>query len=119
VSAGQNVEVSDCIFCAIASGKAQASFLHRDDRAVAIEDLHPAAPTHFLVIPVEHHATISDLRDPGLLAHLFEVAHQVAADRGLSDGYRLVFNQGPNAGQTVYHVHMHVLGGRHLGWPPG
>jgi len=112
--------VTDCLFCKIAAGEIPSTMVHSDDRAVAIEDINPAAPVHVLVIPREHHATVPDLRDAGLLAHVFDVAHQVAQSRGVAEeGYRLVFNVGRRAQQSVWHVHLHVLGGRDFTWPPG
>jgi histidine triad (HIT) family protein len=94
--------------------------LYRDDDVIAFADLNPQAPVHFLVVPRKHVETISELDDDYLLGRILAAAHEVARERGVAEGgYRLVFNQGPNAGQTVYHVHLHVLGGRQLTWPPG
>ncbi len=114
--------MSDCLFCAIASGDIPAAVVHRDERAVAFRDIDPKAPVHVLVIPVEHHANAADLAaaDPALAGHLLAVAGAVAAAEGVSEsGYRMVSNTGPQAGQSVPHVHVHVLGGRDLSWPPG
>ncbi len=119
-SVRHNSGVEGCIFCAIAGGEADADYLHRDQTAVAIRDLNPQAPVHFLVIPGRHVETAREIDDGGMLLHMLEVAGQVAAEQGVAEtGYRMVFNVGPQAGQTVYHVHLHVLGGRALGWPPG
>lgn len=94
--------------------------IHRDDDVVAFDDINPQAPVHFLVVPRRHLETPSELDDPELLGRLFATAHRLAADRGLArSGYRLVLNQGSDGGQTVHHVHLHVLGGRQLSWPPG
>ena len=112
--------MAECIFCAIGRGDGQAKYVHKDDQVVAIEDLRPAAPVHVLVIPRQHIETVRELEDHALLARLFEVAHQVADEKGIAkDGYRLIFNVGPHGGQTVYHVHLHLLGGRFMSWPPG
>jgi histidine triad (HIT) family protein len=112
--------VADCIFCAIGRGEGQARYVHQDDQVVAIEDLRPAAPVHVLVIPKEHIETVRELEDHALLGRMFAIANNVAAQKGIAeDGYRLIFNVGPHGGQTVYHVHLHVLGGRFMSWPPG
>jgi histidine triad (HIT) family protein len=108
-----------CIFCRLIADPAVAT-LDRDEDVVAFADINPQAPAHFLIVPRRHVETISALEDDRLLGRIFSMAHRLAAGRGLADsGYRLVFNQGPNGGQTVYHVHLHVLGGRQLTWPPG
>ncbi|MGH7903236.1 MAG: histidine triad nucleotide-binding protein [Candidatus Dormibacteraceae bacterium] len=112
--------MATCIFCAIARGEGDARYVHRDDRVVAIEDLGPVAPVHVLVIPVEHFETVREITDPALLARMHQVAHRIADERGLAEsGYRLVFNIGRDGGQTVPHVHLHLLGGRAMAWPPG
>ena len=113
---------ADCIFCTIAAGEIPAKEVYRDDSVVAIEDLNPQAPTHLLVMPLSHHANVVDLaraRDGALVSRLFEVAADLGAARGGSDGFRLVVNTGPNGGQTVGHLHVHVLAGRAMTWPPG
>lgn len=112
----------DCLFCKIVSGDVPAKIVRENDRVLAFRDINPQAPTHVLVIPKEHHRDAAALAaaDPGLLADLLREAHQVAVDDGVAEsGYRIVFNTGPQAGQTVFHVHAHVLGGRGLEWPPG
>ncbi len=110
-----------CIFCKIVGGQIPTNALFRDERAVAFADLSPQAPTHFLVIPTKHldslEAATSD--DAALLGHLLDVCRRVAAEQGLGDGYRVVTNIGAHGGQSVFHLHLHVLGGRYLGWPPG
>jgi histidine triad (HIT) family protein len=96
--------------------------VRESERALAFRDINPQAPTHVLVIPKDHHATVVELAvaDPDLLAELIREAHEVAVAEGIADsGYRVVFNTGPQAGQTVFHAHAHVLGGRGLNWPPG
>ena len=112
--------MADDIFCRIANHQMDARYVFEDDQVVAIEDINPGAPTHVLVIPKQHVDDARGLEEPQLLARMFEVAHQVARDKGIAEGgYRLVFNVGRDAGQSVDHVHLHVLGGRHMSWPPG
>jgi histidine triad (HIT) family protein len=112
---------ADCLFCRIAWGEIPAEFVHRDDTVVAFRDRNPQAPTHVLVIPVRHIASAAELTeaDGPMLGHLFAVAAQVARDEGLDGGFRLVANTGPDGGQTVGHLHVHLLGGRSMTWPPG
>ncbi len=112
--------MADDIFCKIANHEMDARYVFEDDAVVAIEDINPAAPAHVLVIPKQHVENAKGLDDPQLLARMFEVAHRVAEEKGIAEsGYRLVFNVGPDAGQSVDHVHLHVLGGRRMAWPPG
>ncbi|MFM2153733.1 MAG: Hit-like protein involved in cell-cycle regulation [Pseudomonadota bacterium] len=114
--------MSDCLFCRIASGAIPAKRVHEDDRCIAFRDIQPQAPVHVLVIPREHVASVSGLDEghEGLAGHLLRVGAKVAADEGVAgSGYRLVFNTGADAGQSVFHLHLHVLGGRSLAWPPG
>lgn len=110
----------DCIFCRIAAGEIPADIVARGEHVIAFRDLNPQAPVHALVIPLAHHATVADLAaaDPRALAELVEVGARIAAAEA-EGGYRLVFNTGEAAGQTVHHVHGHVLAGRSLSWPPG
>jgi histidine triad (HIT) family protein len=112
--------MADCLFCRICSGEARAERVHDDEHAIAIRDINPAAPTHLLVLPRKHIATLADLTaaDDALVGHLNRVAAQVAREAGLRD-FRTVVNCGAGAGQSVFHLHLHVLGGRALGWPPG
>ena len=112
----------NCIFCKIAAGDIPATVVHQDSRVVAFEDANPQAPHHVLVIPREHIESLDDVAkgDEGLIGHLFRVAAQIADQRGIGEsGYRSVINTGPDAGQSVPHVHVHLLGGRPMGWPPG
>ena len=112
----------ECLFCAIVAETVPATRVLATDRVLAFRDIYPQAPTHVLVIPKEHHPDVAALAaaDAGLLHEVISQAHQVAVAEGVSDeGYRVVFNTGPQAGQTVPHVHAHVLGGRSLTWPPG
>jgi histidine triad (HIT) family protein len=111
-----------CIFCRIALGDLPAKVVHRTERVVAFEDLNPAAPCHVLVIPNEHIRTVNDIAPEhhALMGELFAAAKEVAALKGCVDGgYRLVMNCGEAAGQSVWHIHLHVLAGRDLEWPPG
>jgi len=110
----------ECLFCRIAAGEVPADVVRRTDRVLAFRDVNPQAPSHVLVVPLEHHVDVGALAvaDVETLAELVRVGQQVAADEAGGD-YRLVFNSGPQAGQSVFHVHGHVLAGRDLGWPPG
>jgi histidine triad (HIT) family protein len=108
----------ECIFCRIANGSIPTSFIHEDDEAVAFSDIQPQAPVHLLVVPRRHVASLNDARDEALLGRLLTVARQVAAKAGLEQ-YRVVINTGADAGQSVFHLHLHVLGGRVMAWPPG
>ena len=113
----------DCVFCKIAAGEIPAKLVYRDDGVIAIEDLNPQAPTHLLVMPVEHFATLRDLattRDGDRRsAALVNVASRLGSERGGDRGFRIVVNTGADGGQTVGHVHLHVLAGRAMSWPPG
>ena len=114
---------TDCLFCKILAGTAAADVVFQDGRCVVIRDLEPQAPTHLLVIPREHMDSLDDAgqKDEALLGHLLRVSARVANEHGLSDsgGYRTVINSGRGAGQSVFHLHVHVLGGREMTWPPG
>ena len=114
--------MADCLFCAIAAGEIPATRVAETDRVLAFRDINPQAPTHVLVISKAHYPDVATLAaaDAGLLGEVITEAHRVATAEGVSDsGYRVVFNTGEQAGQTVPHVHAHVLGGRALTWPPG
>jgi histidine triad (HIT) family protein len=114
--------MSDCIFCKIAEKKIPSKIVHEDDKVVAFDDVNPQAPTHVLVIPRKHVASIAELNeaDSGLLTHLMMTGNKIAKQKGIAEGgYRLVVNTGKNGGQTVFHLHLHVLGGRPMHWPPG
>lgn len=114
--------MSDCIFCKVA-GKEMGTLIYEDDRVVAFNDINPRAPVHVLIIPKKHIEKISDVADgddAALMGHILVVGNKIAGDRGIADdGYRLVVNCNEAAGQSVWHVHFHLLGGRALGWPPG
>jgi len=113
--------MSDCLFCRIVAGEIPATIVHETDRVLAFRDIAPQAPVHVVVIPKEHWADIAVLaaNDRDLAGELLDEVTQVAADEGLGDGFRIVFNTGPDGGQTVEHVHAHLLGGRGMAWPPG
>jgi histidine triad (HIT) family protein len=114
--------MSQCLFCRIAAGEIPANILYSDEDVLAFRDINPQAPLHALVIPRKHIATINDLQadDATLVGKLFLAAKQVAKEAGYAeDGYRVVMNCGLDAGQTVFHIHLHVLAGRALSWPPG
>ena len=113
--------MTDCLFCSFVSREIEADVVHETETTLAFRDINPQAPTHVLVIPKEHHPTLAELaaNAPGIVAELAAAAGAVAEQEGLGEGYRLVFNTGGHAGQTVFHVHGHVLGGRPMGWPPG
>jgi histidine triad (HIT) family protein len=115
--------VSDCLFCRIVRGEIPATIVNRSEHAVAFRDLDPRAPTHVLVIPAEHIPAVRDARGAAaeaMLGRLLAFAAETASELGLDDrGYRLVTNTGPDAGQSVDHLHLHILGGRRMTWPPG
>ena len=114
--------MADCLFCKIIAGEIKGAIVHEDDDVVAIKDINPQAPLHVLVIPRRHIPTINDLTpaDDALVGSMFRVAAQLAKQHGYDQrGYRAVFNCNAEAGQSVFHVHLHVLGGRQMAWPPG
>ena len=109
-----------CLFCRVVRREIPAKVVHEDEHTLAFRDIDPKAPTHVLVIPKVHVATLNDATDAELLGRLLLSAKTVAADEGIAEtGYRTVVNCGAGAGQTVFHIHLHVLGGRSLSWPPG
>ena len=112
--------MADCLFCRIVAGEIPATIVKRTEDAVAFRDIDPRAPTHVLVIPTRHVAAVRDAADDGLLGGLLRFAAGVASEQGLdAGGYRIVTNTGKDAGQSVDHLHFHVLGGRTMTWPPG
>ena len=115
--------MTDCIFCKIASGEIPAKVVRRSADAVAFHDLTPQAPVHVLIIPIKHYPALRDATDQdaeAVLGKLMLFAAQIATDLGLdATGYRLVTNTGPDGGQSVFHLHLHLLGGRRMAWPPG
>ncbi len=112
---------TECLFCKIVAGEMPATVVYRDDRVLAIRDIHPMAPTHVLLMPMRHVGSMAEVgaADADLIAALHLSAARVAAQEGLSSGYRLVINTGRDGGQTVGHLHVHLLGGRAMRWPPG
>jgi histidine triad (HIT) family protein len=112
----------DCLFCKIINKDIPASIVYEDEQCLAFDDINPQAPTHVLIIPKKHIATTNDIaqEDEALVGHLLRVAAQVAKMKGVDEsGYRSVVNCNSDAGQEVFHIHVHVLGGRQLAWPPG
>jgi histidine triad (HIT) family protein len=111
----------DCIFCKIAAGEIPSKKAYEDDRVLAFYDLEPQAPVHVLIIPKQHISSVAAItpENSAVLARIFEVAAQLADELGLKDGFRVVSNSGIAAGQTVPHLHFHLLGGRDFTWPPG
>lgn len=115
------MQVTDTIFGKIARGEADADKVYEDELCLAFRDMHPATPVHILLIPKKPIPRLmdSDLDDQALLGHLMLIAPKIAAEQGIGDKFRLVVNNGPEAGQSVFHLHLHILGGRSLKWPPG
>ena len=110
-----------CLFCQIIDGSIPSTAVYQDEQCYAFADIQPQAPTHILIVPREHIASLAHagLKDKAMLGHLMFVAAEIAREKGLSAGYRVVVNTGSDGGQTVGHVHLHLLGGRGLAWPPG
>jgi histidine triad (HIT) family protein len=114
--------MSECLFCGIVEGKIKGSIVYQDDSVVAFKDIKPKAPVHVLIIPRRHVAGVLDLKadDGAVIGHIFEVAARLAREQGIADsGFRVVVNSGADAGQSVFHLHYHLLGGRRMTWPPG
>jgi histidine triad (HIT) family protein len=114
--------MNECLFCKIVGGQIPAQFVHQDDQLVAIRDINPQAPLHVLILPRTHISTLNDLTaaDDALVGAMNRAAAAIAKEHGYADrGYRTVFNCNREAGQTVFHIHLHLLAGRGLGWPPG
>ena len=114
--------MENCLFCKIATGAIPSNIVYQDEDVVAFVDINPQAPKHILLIPRQHIASIADLtlEDGPILAKLFTIVQKLAHDMGIDEkGYRFLTNMGPDAGQSVFHLHFHLLGGRKLGWPPG
>lgn len=110
-----------CIFCKIVEGQIPSTAVHQDEHSYAFADIDPKAPVHILIVPREHIASLDEAgaSKQALLGHLISTASKIAQQKGLADGYRVVINTGKDAGQSVEHIHVHLLGGRHLAWPPG
>jgi histidine triad (HIT) family protein len=114
--------MSDCLFCGIVEGKVKANLVYQDDSIVAFKDIAPRAPVHILIITRKHLVSVSDIAetDRALIGQIFQVAAGLAREQGVADsGYRVVVNAGADAGQSVFHLHFHLLGGRQMTWPPG
>lgn len=114
--------MTDCLFCKIRDGEIPADIIYENDDILAFTDVNPHAPVHILIIPKKHIATVNDIADDDeqIMGKLFSVAKIIASEKGISDeGYRLVVNCNEKAGQTVFHIHMHLLAGRAMSWPPG
>ena len=114
--------MSDCLFCKIRDGDIKGDIVYQDDDVLAFNDVNPQAPVHVLIIPNKHISTVNEIEagDEIIMGKLFSAAKLIASQRGISDdGYRLVVNCNEKAGQTVFHIHMHLLGGRNMSWPPG
>jgi histidine triad (HIT) family protein len=112
----------NCLFCRIIAGEIPGDIVHQDEQSLALRDINPQAPTHILVIPREHLESLDEAsrQDEAMLGHLLRIAARIANEQGLTEsGYRTVINTGAGAGQSVFHLHLHILGGRPLGWPPG
>ena len=110
-----------CLFCRIINREIPASIVYEDERIIAFNDINPQAPTHVLIIPKKHLVGLKEAQpeDADIIGYLHLVAARLARERGIEDGYRTVFNVGPKSGQSVFHLHLHLLGGRFLRWPPG
>lgn len=114
--------MSDCLFCGIVEGKIKGNIVYQDDSVVAFKDVNPKAPVHVLIIPRRHVTGVLDLNvdDGAMIGHIFEIAARLAREQGIADsGFRVVVNSGADAGQSVFHLHYHLLGGRRMTWPPG
>ena len=113
--------MTDCLFCRIISGEIPSKKVYEDAHTYAFEDLHPQAPTHVLVVPKKHIPGLKEaaLEEAEVIGHCHLAAAHIARQRGIEDGYRTVLNVGPGAGQSVFHLHVHLIGGRNLKWPPG
>ncbi|MGH2819744.1 MAG: histidine triad nucleotide-binding protein [Actinomycetota bacterium] len=113
--------MADCLFCKIANKELDSEIVTESDSLTAFRDINPAGPTHVLVVPKQHIGSAGELdaSHGNLLGEMFEMLRGIASDEGLEDGYRIVTNVGPDAGQSVHHLHFHLIGGRQLAWPPG
>lgn len=111
--------MDNCIFCKIASGEIPSNKLYEDDTAIAFYDLEPQSPVHVLIVPKKHYDNVTCVDDDALMGHMMQIASAVAEKLGVKAGFRLVINTGKDGGQSVNHLHIHLLGGRELQWPPG
>lgn len=111
-----------CIFCEMVENKRRVDVVHRDARVIAFRDIHPVGPTHILIVPTRHIASVNEMQseDAPLLGELIYVAQRLALEENIAhSGFRLILNTGPDGGQTVFHLHLHLIGGRRMHWPPG
>jgi len=116
------MSMSDCLFCRIVEGKIKGEIVYQDDTVVAFKDINPKAPVHVLIVPRKHIAGVLEMKaaDSGVVGRIFDIAGRLARQLGIAgSGFRVVVNSGADAGQSVFHLHYHLLGGRRLGWPPG
>ena len=113
--------MADCLFCKIMRGEIPTKKVYEDERVFAFEDINPQAPTHVLIVPKKHITGLKEAKpeDAEIIGYTQLAAANIARQRGIEKGYRTVYNVGPGAGQSVFHLHLHLLGGRNLGWPPG
>ena len=113
--------MTDCLFCRIVRGELPTRKIYEDDRALAFNDINPQAPMHVLIIPKKHIVGLKEAtsEDADLIGYCHLLSAKIARDRGMEEGYRTVYNVGPKAGQSVFHLHLHLIGGRNLNWPPG
>jgi histidine triad (HIT) family protein len=114
--------MTDCLFCGIVAEKVKANVVFKNDYVVVFKDINPKAPVHLLIIPRKHIAGVLDIEpeDDAIIGEIFQVAAQLARDHGIAEsGFRVAVNSGPDAGQSVFHLHYHLLGGRQMTWPPG
>lgn len=113
--------MSDCLFCKVIGGQIPSKKVYEDDRVYAFEDIQPQAPTHVLIVPKQHIVGLKEAKPEHaeILGYMQLIAAKIGRERGIEDGYRTVYNVGPRAGQSVFHIHLHLVGGRDLKWPPG
>lgn len=113
--------MDDCLFCRMIAGKVPAKKVYEDEKVLAFEDINPQAPTHVLIVPKRHIRGLKEAEagDAEIVGYSQLVAAKIARERGIEDGYRTVYNVGPNSGQSVFHLHLHLIGGRAMRWPPG
>ncbi len=113
--------MSDCLFCNMVQGTVKSRKVYEDDKVFVFEDIKPQAPTHVLIVPKKHIRGLKEAQpeDAEIIGYMHLVAVQIARERGIEDGYRTIFNVGPNSGQSVFHIHLHLIGGRRMSWPPG
>jgi len=111
----------NCLFCKIIAGQIPSKKVYEDDKVYVFEDINPQAPTHVLIVPKEHLVSLKEAKpgDAEIIGYCNLIAAKIGRERGIEDGYRTVYNVGPRAGHSVFHLHLHLLGGRDLGWPPG